>query len=265
MRRWFVLLVLAAVVVSAAPAPAAVPSLVLATQNVRYTLGPRQALHDIRQAARGSDVLALQEMGARRARRYEPPGWATWQALDHRAGQTAVMWRVSRLRLVGAFPMLLHRSNLFPSANRYSAVVVLAVRGTRRCLAVVSVHMVPHIDVRGRLTTLRRGRLAALALRTYASAGRVLVRGCAVALGGDWNLGAYASRRARDPRGMFATMTGAGFRGQWYGRQRLGPTLGRRAVDGFWTRRLVPVSQRVIRGTYSDHNGVRVTVQLGRR
>jgi endonuclease/exonuclease/phosphatase family metal-dependent hydrolase len=198
-RRSLVALVAAAaMLVPAAAAPAAGSRIVLVTQNVRVTLGPVHARHDVRQAARGADVLALQEMNRRRVTRYLPASWHAWQARGP-AGETAVAWRPARFRLIGGVPLLLHRSTLFRSATRYAAAVMLVERGSNRCLTVVSVHMAPHIDAAGRLTSLRRGKLAAIALRTFAAAGRMLGRGCAVAIGGDWNLDAYASRRARDP------------------------------------------------------------------
>jgi hypothetical protein len=92
-RRSLVALVAAAaMLVPAAAAPAAGSRIVLVTQNVRVTLGPVHARHDVRQAARGADVLALQEMNRRRVTRYLPASWHAWQARGP-AGETAVAWR----------------------------------------------------------------------------------------------------------------------------------------------------------------------------
>lgn len=223
--RWVVCL-LALVL---APAPAAAERATITTQNVRVTLPPGQARADIRQAAEHSSLLLLQEMHRRWAHRYEPPRWGHAQAPQggplHRR-DCAVMWSHQVWAERGQKVPRLSSGGTFEGADRWAVLVQLQHRASRARAIVVCVHLSP----RPARNQLQRQTLLPL----LAS-----LRADLVVVGGDWNrrrpqLAAQLHRRGY--------VSGGGNR-----------------VDSVWWRR--PARQvapwRVIRPTFSDHDGVR--------
>lgn len=243
---------------AATGAPTSSRILVVTTQNVRHTLGPVRAGHDLRQAQRGSDVTIAQEMGSRRAARFRLAGYGVVQPGDRIARELAVYYRRARLQLVAAVPFLLHRSTLFGSATRNGLAVMFRYTARPGCLLVLNVHLIPHIEVGGRPRDLPRLQLVDLALDRIVALARMLRRGCALVVGGDWNVDGYADRRIRAPVFPAARFAALGYGSDW--RFRVRPTLGRRNVDGFFYRNAHPIARRILAGTFSDHNGSRTRV-----
>jgi endonuclease/exonuclease/phosphatase family metal-dependent hydrolase len=249
---------------------AAAAVLVVATQNVQVGMPAYQARHDITRAAVGADVVVLQEMGGRRvAAGFTPAGFRCWQALSGPAREVPVCWRASRFAEIAAHTTLLHRSDLFPSATRAASTVVLRDRTTGRLWPVVDVHMIPHIEVGGRLRQLPRRALAVLALsRIDALADRLTARYGRVIIGGDFNIDATADHRVRQPACLWYRMNHGptNYDTAWNTLPRTGPTLGRRRIDYVWWPKAAATAVRsaTIGGTYSDHQLVRVTLAARR-
>jgi len=225
----------AAFIAIGAPAPA----VVVTTQNVRYTLGPAHTRHDIRHAAAGGSVVLAQEFRYRHAARYRPAGWGAVQASRPRVlnrGDCAVYWdrAVWRLRRAYVVPV-----TDYPARNGHRRALVAVLTG-RHTLAAVCVHMPTHKVPRPAYWR-GIGRLRVAVERLAARYRHVIV-------GGDWN-NPY-STRARFPG--FATVApgiGTGARG------------GR--VDYLYVSRPDSITgHKVITGTYSDHNGMRVRDKL---
>lgn len=246
---------------SPAPAPVVATSTTTytaTTQNVRVTLGKTRAAHDIRRALDGSDLLLTQEMGGRHATRFAPAGIGVMQPPDRAARELAIYYRRSQLEAVGSFPILFHASRLFRSATRYALVAVFRTRtAPSRCLVAVDVHMIPHIERAGHPRALPRRTLVRRALDRLAAFVHTYRRGCGLLIGGDWNVDGYADRRVRSPVFPYAHLAPLGLRSSWavfHARD----TLGSRSVDGFYLAGIRPLALRVLVGTYSDHNGVRL-------
>ena len=202
------------------------------TQNVRVGLPAWQARHDIRHAARFGSVVLAQEMHKRRAAAFAPAHWGTAQATRARVrnrGDCAIYWRRDRWRLRRAYVVPVTRG-VTRNETRYAQIAVLTGRQT---MAAVCVHM-PTARAPTAVYRAGIGRIRALLGR--------LARFPHVVIGGDWNR-AY-SRRPRLP----------------------GYVAGRppRGVDYVYARRPDTVSRvRVIRPTFSDHNGIRTWVRDG--
>lgn len=220
-------LILPAVLIGVAP-----PSIAdtgITTQNVRRGIAPAHVRHDVRQAAAAGSVLLTQEMGWRHPRRFRPPGWSVAHVGAGRRGDCATFYDRDVWRL--------RRSYVVPlPARRWALVAVLT---GRHPLAAVCVHMPTHNVSRG-VYWSGIDRLRPL-LRRLSSRFRH------VAVGGDWN-NVYRTR-ARF-RGFTSARPPAG----------TGPKGGR--VDYVYVRRPAHIARvRIIRHTYSDHNGVRVWVR----
>lgn len=230
--------------------------LVVTTLNVHETLGPARARHDLARAYVGSDLVLTQEMGRRRARDLIPDRFGVWQPRD--AAQLAVAWRRSTLTFRGGVILLAHRSHLFRSATRYA----LAARfrtPAGRCLVAVDVHSIPHVEINGHPRRLPRITLVQKFTTRLRAFSTVVRAGCALIIGGDWNVDGYADRRVRY-RYFPAVQLGAldSTWGLFPGRRG---TLGARSVDGFYLDRLDALGFRVVGGTYSDHDAARVWVR----
>jgi hypothetical protein len=235
---------LTATVLFGVASPAYADNYAVTTQNVRVTLGPAHARHDIRQAAARGSVLFTQEMSRRNAARFRPAGWGSAHAARPRVnnrGDCATFYRRSAWRL--------RRSYVVPLVNTYTPHVptngqrwaLVAVLTGREALAAVCVHMPTHAVSR-RLYWAGIGRLRTLLARLSARYPRVIV-------GGDWNNG-YPTR-ARF-RGFVARRPPAA----------TGPRGGR--VDYLYTRRPARIARiGTIRRTFSDHNGMRIWVRNG--
>lgn len=215
--------------------------LVLTTQNVRVTLPPDEARHDIRQAAEHSSVVVTQEMGRRHAARFAPAGWGTAHRPGVRRGDCAAYWDRDAWHRVRAYAVPITWAT-FRAGHRWALVTVLAGHGLR--VAVVCVHMVTH--GLSHPIAYRNGtrRLAALLVRLRGRVGPVVVAG-------DWNA------RWGEARGRVG-----------YPPRVLGPTFNaapvRRIDWAVWSRPGVSIlaPPRVIRHTYSDHNGVRFRLRV---
>ena len=224
----------AAVLALSLAAPA--DGLTVTTQNVRVTLGPVHARHDIRQAAEHSSVVFTQEMGKRRARRFAPAGWGVAHFSGLRRGDCATYWDRSRWRLVRAYPFRVAHEP-FRAGHRWAVVTVLRRVGHPGVrLAAVNVHLFTR-------TVFRRPAWRRAITRIRDVAERLVARYPRVVMGGDWN-------RTWGRRATFRGFSSASPAG------RTGPKGGR--VDYlFWHgerfRRI-----RVIGHTYSDHDGTRV-------
>lgn len=225
-------------------------AMTVTTQNVRETLGPERAHHDIDQAAQHSSLVLTQEMGHRNARAFAPPGdWGTAHHSGARRGDCATFWQRDHWHLVRQWLKPVTWPP-FPNGLRFALVTILRGHGTT--VAAVCVHMMTHA-LRHPIA-YRNGtrRLAALVRRLE-------LRHRHVIIGGDWNLrfgegpGLYpfdvfprhqlASRRPPQPTG------GNGHGGR---------------IDYLWTRQhtTTQVSLRVLGHTYSDHQAVRVHLAL---
>jgi len=228
-----------ALIAVSAPASA----LVVTTQNVYRGLGPINARHDIRQAAAGGSVVFAQEMSGRRAGRFAPAGWRAAQAprprLNNRGDcatfYDAGVWRLRRSYVV---PLLAADTHYRPNGHRWALVAVLT---GAEALAAVCVHLPTH-GVPRRLYWLSVARLRPVLQRLAGRFPHVVV-------GGDWN-------------NPFPTR--ARFRGFVCVRvpRATGPKGGR--PDYVYVRRPDRITGgRVIGGTYSDHNGMRVRIGGG--
>lgn len=233
--------------------------LVATTQNVRYTLGPAHTRYDVRRAARGSDLVLLQEFSGKRASAYAPAGYGTWQAPRGQRAEAPVLWRRATLGLVSGYTVLLHRSTLFASATRYASVVRFRVRATGACLRVVNLHMIPGIDRSGYLVRAPRAALARRAVAVIAAVARG-APDCATLVGGDWNFAYHSDCRVHLASMPCARMSAAGYLAQWGALAGDRPTFGHRIIDTLWVRRsqVRPLWQSVSGGTYSDHQRVRL-------
>lgn len=212
------------------------------TQNVRVGLPAPEARHDVRDAAAFGSVVFTQENGHRRARRFAPAGWGTAHAAGTYRGDCATYWRrdVWRLRRAYVVRILDVATPGEPSnGHRWALVAVLSHRQT---WAGVCVHMPTPKAGRGAYRTAAANVRRLLARLSSRYAGRVFV-------GGDWNrrfsrrpaFGGYAARRP--PGATHAN----GVR-----------------IDYVYVRRPAYAARiRVIGGTYSDHNGVRIWVRAG--
>jgi endonuclease/exonuclease/phosphatase (EEP) superfamily protein YafD len=231
--------------------------LVVTSQNVRVTLGPAQARHDVTAAATGADLVLLQEFNHRRATRFTPAGFGTWQGPRGPRAETPLMWRTSSLSLLAARTVLLHRSQLFPSATRYATVARFSIRRSGHCLLIVNLHMVPHIDKGGYLTHAPRAALVRRAVAVIAELARGAPR-CTALVGGDWNVDYWHDARARQPAMPYASMRAVGYRAQWSALRNGRPTFGHRFIDTLWSRHAGLAWQQVRGHTYSDHQQVRL-------
>lgn len=218
----------------------ALAAFTITTQNVRVTLPPREATHDIRQAARHSSVVMTQEMKHRQAWRFRPAGWGSSHApsmpgvrrIDR--GDCATYWDRSRWHKLRAYAVPITYAP-FKHGHRWALVTILrSVPRPAVRLAVVNVHMVTRTLDRRAVFARGVSRLRALVAVLRAEIGPVVV-------GGDWNRRYLLRARfrgldsQRPPRGTI-------------------PNGGR--IDYvFTTGRVAGV--RVIGRTYSDHNGVR--------
>jgi len=218
----------------------ALAALTLTTQNVRVTLPPHEAAHDIRQAAQHSSVVLTQEMGRRDAARFAPAGWGTAHRSGVRRGDCAAYWDRSRWHRVRAYAVPLTWAT-FRAGHRWALVTVL--RGQGITWAAVCVHMVTN-GVRHPIAARNGTR------RLMAALAALRGRGLPVVVAGDWN------------------MTWAETRTRWgYPPRVLSPrfrAVPRSRIDwAAWSRPGVRLDRwRTVRHTYSDHNGVRVRLRL---
>jgi endonuclease/exonuclease/phosphatase (EEP) superfamily protein YafD len=245
------------------PAPAstttAATTYTVTTINVRHTLGKTRARHDLDLAQRGSDLVLTQEMGSRRASSFTRPGWRVSQPGD--VMSLAVFYRPAVLRLVGSFPVLLHRSHAFASATRYALAYRFAPAGGG-CLLVVDVHEIPHVERGGHPRHLPRIALYNRGMDRLTGYTRTARASCALLIGGDWNVDGNADARVRHPAFPYAHLHPAGLRSEWRAFPNARPTLGRRHVDGFYYSGIRGVSRRILGRTYSDHNADRLTFRI---
>ena len=217
----------------AAPAASAVT---VTTQNVKYTLPPAQAHHDINQAAEFSSILFTQEMGLRHARAFAPKGWGTAHAKGVHRGDCATFWDRDRWRLV-RWRTFTTSNGSFRNGHRFGLVTVLRDSATE--IATICVHM----PTGWRTSSQRRIAYADGMANVRAVAHRLVDRYHRVVVGGDWNR--IWGRRA--PLSGFRT-------------RRPPQGTGHGTIDYFWWHGARFVRQRVIGHTYSDHQGVRLHV-----
>lgn len=204
--------------------------LVITTQNVRYTLPPELARHDIHQAAQRSSVVVTQEMGRRHAARLAPAGWGTAHVPTIRRGDCATYWQRSRWTLQRSWVRQLTYAP-FRAGHRWALVTILRGHGTT--VAVVCVHLM----TRGHRAAYRRG-IHRLQLLLASLPQRHVV------VAGDWN------------RPRWRVRLGWACSADW----RTGPHGGR--DDRACWRHASLRSQRELRRTYSDHDGARAHLVL---
>jgi hypothetical protein len=212
--------------------------LTITTQNVKVTLPPPAAHHDINQAAEHSSIVFTQEMGLRRARNFAPRNWGTAHAAGLRQGDCATYWDRAVWRERNSYPTLLTHAP-FRAGTRYALTTVLHLRHTSVTVAAVCVHMITRTLQRSRVYSRGMDRLQALLDR--------LALRYPVVVGGDWNrdwsrrVPMVGYHTARPPHS-----TGGGARIDYF---RWGHDFGERSI-------------RVIGDTRSDHNGVRMRLAL---
>jgi hypothetical protein len=234
--------------VGALPSPAAADRVTVTTQNVRYTLDRDRARHDIRQAAEHSSIVLAQEMRYRVARRFAPPGWGTAHVRvtgpTANRGDCATYWSRDVWTFVRRWTVPISAAP-FRNGHRWALVTILRGNGTR--LAVVNVHT---------FTLTRSSSRRALYARSMGRVRDLLdglrQRNDAVIVGGDWN-------RTYDLRVKFGQ--------PWRTSDPPRPTGSRGGRIDYlrWVAPdFRPLSVRVIGDTYSDHNGVRVTLGIRR-
>lgn len=209
-------------------------ALVVATQNVRVTLPPPEAQHDIRQAAAGrTSIVLTQEMGRRAAWKYRPAGWGSAHfPYGVRRADCATYFDRARWRKVSAWPRQISYAP-FVAGHRWALITVLRDRSSGVRVATVCVHLITRTLARSAVFERSTDRLRAIV-------GRLRARYGAVVVGGDWN-------RPWRQRAPFL-----GCR-----------TLPARAVDYIWGCGVQPMGSRAIRHTYSDHDGVRMWMRGG--
>lgn len=243
MRTALVALLAAALVPTCAPAHAE-DRVTITTQNVRVGMPFAHVRHDIEQAAEHSSIVLTQEQGERRARDFAPSGWGTAHFGGVRRGDCATYWDRDDWRFDGARTKQLTYAP-FRAGHRFALLVNLHARlAPHTHVSVICVHLITKTMLR-RLVFRRGMRRLGVMLRfieAHHPYGHVIV-------GGDWNRG--WPRRARFD----------GF-GSWQPPRATGHHGGR--IDYFeqQSRRVVPMRIRVIGGTFSDHNGVRMRFAL---
>ena len=199
--------------------------------------------------AAGADVVGTQEMpteARRRAVMAALPGY-TVTGLDT---STPLWFRTAKYELVHEETQrILPRHMPFEGpaqGARFMTVAQLRDRQTGQVVTYLNTHMLPRVQLHGRLNTGWPRRIAAYrkqlrvvvnAAQRYSAAGPVVVMG-------DFNYDG-------DPDGAFGR---AGMRASW---QVLGHATGARRtrdIDQVWSLGAVPSSQQVLRSFGSDHN-----------
>lgn len=250
-RRLVLALLLAAAVVADLPAAASGDS-TIGTQNVRNTLPPLRARHDLRQTADGASILLAQEMQRRRASWYAPAGWGAThyrgRGIRLNRGDCATYWDRSRWTLVRSYPYQLTYAD-YPGGHGRRWALVTILRGHGETIAAVCVHMLTRALDRPLVYRHGVARLHALTAR--------LAQSFRVVVGGDWNLG-----HPWDERTRLVGFPAAAFHA-WSSRATVRRTTARARLDyfywsGFTFRHIARISP-----TYSDHDGVRLRVGPG--
>lgn len=249
MKRALVLAAAVAVLLAAEVGPAeADPRIAVATQNVRYTLGPVHARHDVRDAAARSSIVFAQEFGLRRASRFAPTGWGTVHYPGLRRGDCATFYDRATWRRVRSWPIQLTRAP-FRAGTRWAVVTILRDHAGRT-LATINVHLITR--ARHRRAVYRHGiaRLDRVASQ--------LAQRSPVVIGGDWNL-----PHAWDLRTRLRGFPARTFLPEWRTAATPRLTTRRARLDYFYaTRDLRVVRISRIGNTYSDHDGARVVLRL---
>lgn len=247
---------------SSAPAPLRVT---VTTANVRNIVTTSQARADVRRAIDRSSVVLLQEMWHRRVTGLVPASWGVFHPSTPVGGcrDNAIVWDRSVWRLVRGYGFRLHYVSGL--VGNCAAVAILEHRTTGRILPAIGVHLLPHVEVAGRPRPLPRVRTYHASIdRIRDRAAGVTSRRGSVLIGGDWNVDYPADRRVQSRPFPFRHFHAA-YDSQWGVLPRTLPTLGSRRIDGFWwsaNGTIRPIASRTIRGTYSDHNFVRTTLEL---
>ena len=251
----------------AAPTPVPVAPgvrVTVTTANVKASLPRWQARADIRRATAGAtSVVLAQEMWPRNVRRLAPAGWGSWHPDRPVPGcrDNAVLWDRAVWRLGNHRGHRLHWAAL---VGNCAAVAILVHRRTGLRLPVVGVHLLPHVDANGhprplpRLVPFHRSvdRTLALALALWERRGLVLV-------GGDWNVDWSDDHRV-SARPFPSRHFRPHFDSNWGRLPWTRPTHGHRRIDTLWwseSRGLWPLDSDTLRGTWSDHNFVRVSLR----
>lgn len=215
-------------------------ALTITTQNVRYTLPPEAAHHDLNQAAQHSSIVFAQEMGLRQAYRFAPPGFGTSQFRGIRQGDCATYWKRSVWHPHNQWIVQLSHAPV-RAGTRYALVVIL--RSEEHEVATVCLHSLARPGSSpARRAAYRHSMARVSTLLTYLSAHHRHV-----IVGGDWN-------RGWPQRHQFAHF------GSVRPPSATGPHGG--TIDYFQSRRMVPTGIRVLHHTRSDHNGVREHFRL---
>lgn len=235
-----------------AAAVLAAVSLTVTTQNVRVSLPPAQARHDIAQAAEHSSLVVTQEMGKRHARRFAPAGWGTAHFSGLSRGDCATYWKRDRWTLRRSWAVQLTAADGFRHGHRWALVTVL--RDHQTTVALVCLHMITRALDRRPVYRRGIGRLAQLLTRLHSHWPHVLV-------GGDWNLAWGTDHQLRLPGFPAVRLPAHGMR-SWAPSRATGPQGGR--VDFFYWRRhaITCTGLRIIGHTYSDHQGTRIHLRL---
>ncbi len=269
--------VVLAVVAGALIVPAPVPSsaapvvpdpVVVTTANIHRAIARWKARADVRRAATRGDVVLTQENRRRRADDLAPPGWTAYAPRRPSAcRENVVYWDASRFRRLVSRTVVLYPRRTFPASRRCASVVVLEDRRSGIVVPVVSVHMIPHVEIAGRprplplrISIYHRSldRLVRVLRTVQRNRGIVIV-------GGDWNVDYLADRRTRSRPFPFRHLA------PWMTNQnapefgRDAPTLGPRRIDSVWiseSPRIRILESSTIKRTFSDHSFARVRLRL---
>lgn len=250
--------------VGAAP----VVRVVITTANVRASLSPAQARADMRRATAHSTIVAGQEYWPRAAGRFAPRGWRVFHPARPLAAcrDLATFYRADTWQRLRGHAIVMDRLG-FPTPSRCTSVLVLRHRATGLVLPVVNVHMLPHVDLAGhpRPLPLRVAAYARGMARVTWLATEVRDRYGVALVAGDWNVSYPADRRVQWSGFPYAHLA-AHWDTHWAQLPMTGPThAGGRRIDSVWwseSRRVTPVHSRTIRGTWSDHNFVRLVIRV---
>ena len=271
---------------AAASGPEPVASTVrIASFNTAATNSTRQGFNDVKDLLNaGTDIVALQEMSswARRERvrtrllDCDACAWDGWIPVPAVQGGQPILWRSDKFTFLGrdwievAPETFVGDRGAGPATMHAKYVVRLRLldKATGRTIWILNNHFVPTVqDSDGaRNTNVRRTRLYARHMsgllgvidKIYAKEG-----GGLVFVTGDFNVNYRKDKIKQDPIFPYAALGTRAFRSSYY---KLGePATGTHVLDNGFdkrlidyvnfkpTRRVIAMSQRIVRGMNSDH------------
>lgn len=247
-------------------------NLVINTQNIKFSLSDADFTHDLNQALVGADVLLLQECAQENRhaiiRSKVTEGYSSYlPSADHVQRNNPILWRTARFELMDCGSEVLHRSNLFPSANRNFNWVRLKDVETRRLYTIIDFHAIPNVDggdgtpakIPGTAKTYPRHKLFVQEMQLLAEFVALKKKDSIVFLGGDWNVKLEADIVKQDPDFPYVRMGAVNLKTTWELTKNWPDTHGKNSYDGlFFTNLKTTVEVKAtsrITNTKSDHEG----------